>query len=370
MAERRAVTTAWGWLQKQILVRKAALRFCARVTIAAILAFTLMQFWSLPLRGLWAVLTAVVVMQTSVGASLRATTEYVIGTLFGAVYASALGLIPHTTTPAMIGVLAIAVAPLAYLAALSPMFRVAPFTAILVLILAGQFAESPLASALIRFGEVVLGGAVATLVSIFVFPERAHGLGLTAAQRALNLLADGLPALLRGFIQPMTLDEIGAIQDSVGQSVTAFQAVIDERQHEELIGVAAKPDPGPFSRTLLRMRHDLVILGRAAATPLPRDLQERLEPHLAFIGTTARSELQACAAALAARKPPPSNAGFEAAIDAFAGEFADLRREDLIRPLSVGEAEQLFALRFGLEQLRQNFRDLIRAITEWSQASQ
>ena len=85
------MTTAWGWLQKQVLVRKAALRFCARVTIAAILAFTLMQFWSLPLRGLWAVLTAVVVMQTSVGASLRATTEYVIGTLFGAVYASALG---------------------------------------------------------------------------------------------------------------------------------------------------------------------------------------------------------------------------------------------------------------------------------------
>jgi uncharacterized membrane protein YccC len=306
----------------------------------------------------------------SVGASLRATTEYVIGTLFGAVYASALGmLIPHATTPAMIGVLALAVAPLAYLAALSSMFRVAPFTAILVLILAGQFAESPLVSALTRLGEVVLGGVVATLVSIFVFPERAHGLGLPAAERALNLLADGLPALLRGFVRPMTLEEIGAIQDSVGQSVIAFQAVIDERQHEALIGVAAKPDPAPFSRTLLRMRHDLVILGRAAATPLPHDLQERLEPHLAFIGTTARGELRACAAALAARKPPPSNAGFEAAVDAFAGEFADLRREDLIRPLLVGEAEQLFALRFGLEQLRQNFRDLIRAITDWSQAS-
>jgi uncharacterized membrane protein YccC len=329
-----------------------------------------MQFWSLPLRGLWAVLTAVVVMQTSVGASLRATTEYVIGTLFGAVYASALGmLIPHTTTAAMMGVLALAVAPLAFLAALSPVFRVAPFTAILVLILAGQFSESPLMSALTRLGEVVLGGVVATLVSIFVFPERAHGLGLTAAERALNLLADGLPALLRGFLQPMTPEEIGAIQDSVGQSVIAFQTVINERQHEELIGVAAKPDPAPFSRTLLRMRHDLIILGRAAATPLPRDFQQRLEPHLALIGTTARSALRGCAAAVAAGTPPPSIADLEAAIDAFSGEFADLRSEDLIRPLSVGEAEQLFALRFGLEQLRQNVRDLVRAITDWSQAS-
>jgi hypothetical protein len=364
------VIAAWGRLQEQILVRKAALRFCARVTIAGVLAFGLMQFWSLPLRGLWAVLTAVVVMQTSVGASLRATTEYVIGTLFGAVYASALGmLIPHTTTAAMMGVLALAVAPLAFLAALSPVFRVAPFTAILVLILAGQFSESPLMSALTRLGEVVLGGVVATLVSIFVFPERAHGLGLTAAERALNLLADGLPALLRGFLQPMTPEEIGAIQDSVGQSVIAFQTVINERQHEELIGVAAKPDPAPFSRTLLRMRHDLIILGRAAATPLPRDFQQRLEPHLALIGTTARSALRGCAAAVAAGTPPPSIADLEAAIDAFSGEFAALRSEDLIRPLSVGEAEQLFALRFGLEQLRQNVRDLVRAITDWSQAS-
>ena len=359
-----------AWLGQQIFARKAALRFCARVTIAAVLAFGLMQFWPLPLRGLWAVLTAVVVMQASIGGSLRATTEYVVGTLFGAIYASALGmLIPHTTTPAMIGVLALAVAPLAYLAALSPMFRVAPFTAILVLILAGQFGESPLMSALIRLGEVVLGGVVATLVSIFVFPERAHGLGLIAAERALNLLADGLPALLREFMQPMTPEEIGAIQDEIGQSVIAFQTVIDEAQHEQLIGVAAKPDPAPFSRTLLRMRHDLVILGRAAATPLPHDLQERLGPHLAFIGTTARGELHACATALAARKPPPSIAGFEAAIDAFTGEFADLRREDMIRPLSVGEAEQLFALHFGLEQLRQNFRDLIRAIGDWAKAS-
>ena len=81
-------------------------------------------------------------MQASIGGSLRATTEYVVGTLFGAIYASALGmLIPHTTTPAMIGVLALAVAPLAYLAALSPMFGVAPFTAILVLILPGSSAK-------------------------------------------------------------------------------------------------------------------------------------------------------------------------------------------------------------------------------------
>jgi uncharacterized membrane protein YccC len=106
------------WTRAQIGARRAELRFCLRVTVAALLAFAVAQAWNIPLHGLWAVLTAVVVTQISVGRSLRATTEYVLGTLAGAVYAAAIGvLIPHTTTLALAGVLALTVAPLAYAAA-------------------------------------------------------------------------------------------------------------------------------------------------------------------------------------------------------------------------------------------------------------
>jgi len=357
---------AWTWLEEKVLARKAQLRFCIRVTIAALLAFGLMQFWALPLRGLWAVLTAVVVMQSSIGGSLRATTEYVVGTCAGAVYASAVGaLIPTTTTPEMMGVLALAVAPLAYLAALSPSFRVAPFTAIIVLLLAGQFGESTEASAFIRSGEVVLGGVVAILVSIFVFPERAHGLGLTAAKNALNRLADVLPRLLEGFARPVAVADILVMQNSVGETVAHFETVMSEARREQLVGLAAQPDPEPFSRTLLRLRHDLVIIGRAAVTPLPESIASRLNAHLVAIGEAASRELHSCAAAIEVRKPPPEPAGFEAAIAAFVTEFAAVRSEGLIRPLSGTEAEQLFALSFGLEQLRQNFHDLTRAIRDW-----
>jgi uncharacterized membrane protein YccC len=58
--------------------------------------FALAQVWNIPLHGLWAVLTAVVVMQMSVGGSLHATTEYVLGTIGGAIYAAAIGAYsPH-----------------------------------------------------------------------------------------------------------------------------------------------------------------------------------------------------------------------------------------------------------------------------------
>jgi uncharacterized membrane protein YccC len=150
-------------------------RFCLRMTVAAVLAFAVSHFLNVPLQGLWAVLTAVVVTQMSTGESLRETTQYVIGTLGGAVYASAIGvLVPHTTTIAMAGLLALTVAPLALVAALKPDFRVAPFTAVLVLLISNQLGEGPIEAALYRLLEVAIGGATAVAVSLFVFPERAH----------------------------------------------------------------------------------------------------------------------------------------------------------------------------------------------------
>jgi uncharacterized membrane protein YccC len=77
---------------------KSRLRFCLRATINALLAFGLVHLLAVPLHGLWAVPTAVVVIQMSFGGSLRATAEYIVGTIVGAVYASAVAaLVPHPT---------------------------------------------------------------------------------------------------------------------------------------------------------------------------------------------------------------------------------------------------------------------------------
>jgi uncharacterized membrane protein YccC len=157
----------------------ARLRFCLRMTTAAVLAFAFGHLLAIPLHGLWAVLTAVAVTQISVGGSLRATAEYVIGTFGGAIYAVAVAvLVPHATATAMAGVLALAIAPLAYAAALHASFRVAPFTAVIVLLVSAQLGEGPIESALYRLLEVALGGAVAAAVSLVVFPDRGHAMGL------------------------------------------------------------------------------------------------------------------------------------------------------------------------------------------------
>ena len=125
------ITTAWTWFRLQIRDLRLQLRLCVRVTVAALLSYVLGKSLNIPLGGLWAVLTAVVVTQVSVGGSLKATIEYLTGTLGGAVYAGVIAaLVPPTNEISLLVALAIAIAPVALLAAINPSFRVAPVTAV------------------------------------------------------------------------------------------------------------------------------------------------------------------------------------------------------------------------------------------------
>jgi len=197
------MVTGWSWLRTRLRDYSAQLRLCLRVTAAALLAFVLAQPLDVPLSGLWAVLTAIVVTQISVGGSLQATTEYVTGTLGGAIYASVIALlVPHTTVSGVAAGLALTLAPLAFLAAVSPRFRVAPFTAVLVLLVSAQLGEGPITAALYRLLEVAIGGIAAIVVSLVVLPQRAHGLVIEAAACVLDLMAQALPELLAGLTRP------------------------------------------------------------------------------------------------------------------------------------------------------------------------
>ena len=59
--------------------------------IAALVALALAQLLHMPLP-LWAVITAMIVTQMSVGRSLKASFDYLIGTLGGAIYGGAVAV--------------------------------------------------------------------------------------------------------------------------------------------------------------------------------------------------------------------------------------------------------------------------------------
>jgi uncharacterized membrane protein YccC len=306
-----------------------------------------------------------VVTQVSIGGSLLATTEYVVGTLAGAVYATTVALlVPHETTLALAGVLALSTAPLALSAALNPRFRIAPFTAVLVLLVSTEFVQSPIESGLYRVLEVVLGGVSAIVVSLLVMPENAYGRALQAAAGILERLAQAQSELLAGFTVNLGASGVAGIEEGLSEAVVGFPSIAAETKHERLIYLRSEPDLGPLSRTLLRLRHDLAIIGRAAVAPLPEAFVIHLDPILAQVGLSTGDYLRGCAATLVSRHSPPPLDAVEAALENYAAKFAVLRREGLTRAAPIQEVERVFALGFALEQLRQNLSDLQRCVKE------
>jgi uncharacterized membrane protein YccC len=360
---------AWKWLYAKARTYRAQLRFCIRVTMAAIVGLLIAQFFALPLHGLWVVLTATVVTQLSIGGSLRAGLEYVLGTLGGAVFAGLIGfLFSPTTVLGQSGILAVTIAPLAFLAALNPNFRVAPFSAVLVLLISGQLGEGPIESAITRLLEVTLGGAVAVVVSFVFFPERAHRLAAEKARRILDEMAKGLPDILAGFCQTTDAVALQRLYDRIGRTLSELRNVAEEIKRERPISFTLAQDPAPLPRTLRRLHHDLVMMGRASLEPVPDHLRQALRPALDRVSETVATYFRACGIALTSRRAPPPLQPVQDALAASAAQIGATRQQQLAQ-LSPSQLEQLFTLGFALEQFQGDIKDLERCIEEWAPAA-
>jgi uncharacterized membrane protein YccC len=310
-------------------------------------------------------LTAVIVTQASVGGSLKATVEYLVGTLGGAVYAGAIAaLLPHAEEIALLTVLALAVTPLSLLAVVNPHFRVGPLTAVIVVLGTTITHADPVQSALYRVIEVSLGGGIGLAVSFLVLPARAHNLAIDAAAGMLEVLATALPEVFAGLHGARDAMQVLQLQDSVGAAFARFYAISTDVKGEQIAWFNAEPDLQPLVRILLRLRHDLIMIGRTAQVPLPDVLAVRLAAPIDCALDATTEYLQAARAFLVTRNNPPPCEAVSAALAACAAQLVMARREDRIQTLSDDVVQRVFALGFTLEQMRRNYTDLAACLDD------
>ena len=338
-----------------LLRRRAELRHGLRITAAGLLSFAIASLLRLP-QSYWAVFTAVLVVQGSVGGSWKASVDRLLGTLLGAVYGAAIATaVPHND-PIMLGVaLAISLTPLALLAAFNSSYRVAPMTAVILLLGSSSSTEGPFLAALLRTIEVSLGGLVGMAVSLFVLPARAHTLMGDAANRVLQRLAELLTDILDSLLVKKDAAAIVARNDAVRAAITALENISDEAARERRNHLTEDSDPEPVPRTLRRVRHDLVLIGRVAAEPLPEETRPLIKPALDAFSAEARDFLRAIGQSFAQRVAPPPQGPFEAALQRLMSALEPIRGDD-----------RVVALRFALEQLEQNLGDLLRRAEEFA----
>jgi uncharacterized membrane protein YccC len=363
------LTRAGAWAAARLAERRVQLRLALRMTVAAVLAYGLSQVLHLP-WALWSVLTAVIVTQMSVGKSLIATIDYLIGTLGGSIYSGLVGMImPHDTNLDIAIALALAIAPLSLLASSNSRFAAAPFTAVMVLLLPTITHASSAQSAFFRIVEVGVGCMTALAVSFLVLPQRAHGLLYEAVARILAQMADILPMLVADLRSRRADTPARRLQGEIGAKFRKLAVISAEAAREKSAYFNADPDPQPLIDLVLRLRHDLVMMGRAATEPLPLDIMAILAAPIDQFAAAARNFLSGSATALTGRTAPPPLAAIDAAFTTYSDAFTQIRRDGLLRDLSTDAAERVFILAFSCEQMRADFAALANLICKTTQTA-
>ena len=341
-----------------LLRHRAELHLGIRTAVAGVASFAAAHALGLP-QGYWAVFTAVLVVQTSVGGSFKAALDRLLGTLSGAVYGAVVAiLVPHTDLFMLGAALTISLVPLALLAALKPSFRAAPLTAIILLLGNSGMAEGPALAALDRTVEVTLGGVVGLAVSMIVLPARAHAVMGDEAKTVLDFMAALSANVFAGLTDKVDSASNSAHHDSIQAAFDKLEAAAAEAKRERSALLSGDSDPDPIPRTLRRVYHDLVLIGRIASEPLPAEERERLAQPLSHLSSALADFLRRLGTAFAERRPPPELRIF------------DMELTACLDRIDAGQAGgRLVALQFAFEQIRRNLTDLTSRAEEFARTS-
>lgn len=352
-----------GWFSR----RRAELGLGLRMIVAGLLSFAVAHLFAAT-QAYWAVVTAVIVMQANVGGSLKAMLDRFAGTLAGAGWGAVVTLaIPHGDAVSTGAALAAALVPLSLLVAFRPAYRVAPVTAAIVL-LGNLGSDAVVQAALDRVFEIGVGSVVALAVALTISPVRAHSELAGIASQALTVMAQQIAALLADIGSPLDPAAVLALSDRARAAIERATAMAVEVARERRLHLSDGPDPEPLVRTLRRVSHDLVIIARALAAPLPEAVRGPLSAPLTGVAAALAERINALAAALSGKAPLPPVELADAAFRAYAAAVAEMRGAGLTRALSDGDVERVFGLQFGLEQLRRNLDELAARIGELNAA--
>jgi uncharacterized membrane protein YccC len=340
------------------------LRLSLRITVAGLLAFALAHLLDLR-QSYWAVLTAVIVIQGNVGGSLKAASDRLIGTLGGGAYGVLIALLIPQGEVLWRGLaLALSLVPLAFAAALRPGLRVAPVTAIIVLLGSTSQNLGPIPSMIERIIEIGLGSAIAFAVSLLVLPTHAHAQLAEAAGDALDLLADLVPALLSGLSGRADAAKVHEIYRRIRQAQAKLETFAEEARRENASLLSGEPDPEPLLRTIRRLRHDFVMIDRATRDPLAAPAAAFLLPPLGGLAAALEDFLRLSAKAIRQRRVPPALEAFRRALSAYHAAMAEIRRQGVTRDLAADATARIFGLIFAFEQLGRDLDDLASRVGE------
>lgn len=342
------------------LFSESALRQTFRVAVACAVAYAAYKLLNLK-QGYWAVFTVLIVMQGSIGGTLGAAFDRLLGTLVGAGL-GALGAWAHNGGVIGTGGALVAVASIgSYLAVLRPQLKVAPVTASIMMLTVPP--ASPIVDFVVdRVAEIMLGGIIGVGAMALILPARSGALVSRRAAAALdtmhNMLGDMADAIASGSVL-----SLGASLVALRPALVGVEQALKDADREHAVRLWRHAIPAAVPRTLWRLRSDIVLVARALNPSFPPAVSSALGDSAATLLRRLQDETGACATALRVREPV-ERIDLAQARQAFSGALAAFRTSPEGNALDLDTAGHVFGFSFALDELVRDLRDLAERIDE------
>jgi hypothetical protein len=335
-----------------------------RTAAAGGLTMVVAEALSLP-QGYWAVISAIIIIQNRIGASLQAAASRVAGTLAGGVVGFAVAMVtPSTPMGTLIG-LVVAVGLLGMMAARNPSLRVAPVTAAILLVSAPSHVDVTI-SAAHRMMEILIGCGIGVLVSVTVAPVRSD----TWMRGQVAEILSGLATLFGlDHAKPTTDSAEGAAANAaIDKAFTAIGAATQELARERASHISrGGADPERIRHELRGLRTSSTLVFRVLGLPRPASVADALTQPLAGVTDAVRAALTALGGSARAREVPSPSDALEQAFTAFNAAAQDLEAHGVAMDASV--IAYLNNLSFALEQLRHSIARVSDCISDMADAA-
>ena len=348
-----------------LLASRRQVVHASRITAAGLSAYAVVYLLGLS-EGLWLIITAIVVTQSSIGSSLKMALDQAVGSLFGAVYATGVILLisPDNHLTSMVALILV-LAPLAFLSAIYPGYRTAPITGVIMLLAGAGLGLGPIDLAVGRIIEVALGCGVGVIVSVLIVPARASQSVVETTAKVAGLLAQSLRSIAARSAGQRS--DLGQIAQRIREAMMQLERLVIEAARERRALLTDIPDVEPLLRTTGRLRHDVNMLRRAIRESENDVIEEQLTEAFRDALLIGASRLEQIGRGPSADGATDDAAALADAVRRYRQALQAMRESGATRKLSTATLTRLFGISFALDQFRRNLGDLTARYEEVTQ---
>lgn len=347
-ARRERAAGLWPKVSPWLSGASPEFRQAARMLASVFLSYVVSRLADLG-EPAWALITAVIVTQSKVGATLEAGRDQIVGTLVGAVFGAAAIALSLAGLPKM-PVFACLLVPLAIMAAFRPNLRLAGVTLVVVFLFPASGAD-PFARPIDRTLAILVGAAVSLLVSYVVFRAKARAQAFEAASAMLLTLDATQAAVLA---HRMAMPDVERLNDASSEALKTLVAAVAEAKRERLGALdLAEPVLVRLGSMMRRLQSDVLFVARALdetleeegpqAVPIPALLDVSASVSAAFAAIRAAMDQEAGQGTHAPEIGTTEAARLSASLDALGDHAGPLPR-------------------FTLEMLDRDIHDIVLAL--------